>query len=257
VLSHATVPIPTGAIDSITTFSAGNPLIMAALVQRMVEEIQQTGSSFLIDMLSPKGPEGEFLPQAVPAIIRQSLELELGHLGEASRRILESGSTNGLSFCAWSVAKALDLEHLYIEDLCREMCGSDQILREAGVYHFPDGSSSPIYAFRNPLYASLLFASQSPTRREQIQQRFIRAVEECWGGGIGSVASELTERFMLGRDWSRALHFAKLAVLNAKRKSAPNTATLLDRGLSIASHLPEPVRISEKEFFLRELSDLS
>lgn len=256
VLSHATVPIPRGSIEAITTYSVGNPLIMTTLFERMVEEIRASGTSNLVDMLSRREFEGEFLVQAIPRIIRQSLELQLGQLGEQARRALESGSTNGHSFCAWSVAKALDLEQLYIEDLCRDMCGSDQILREAGVYHFPDGSGSPIYAFRSPLYASLLLSSQSPARREQIQQRFIRAVEECWGGGIGSVASELTERFMLGRDWSRALHFAKLAVLTAKRKSSPNTASLLDRGLSIASYLPEPLRLSEKDFFMRELSDL-
>ena len=257
VLSHATVPIPKGSIEAITTYSAGNPLMMTTLVDRMVEEIRASGTSNLVDMLSRREFEGEFLVHVVPRIIRQSLELQLGQLGDQARRALESGSTNGHSFCAWSVAKVLDLEQVYIEDLCRDMCGSDQILREAGVYHFPDGSSSPIYAFRNPLYANLLLSSQSPARREQIQQRFIRAVEECWGGGIGSVASELTERFMLGRDWSRALHFAKLAVLTAKRKSSPNTASLLDRGLSITTYLPESLRVSEKDFFMRQLSDLS
>jgi DNA-binding winged helix-turn-helix (wHTH) protein len=256
VLSHATVPIPRGSIEAITTYSVGNPLIMTTLVDRMVEEIRATGTSNLVDMLSRREFEGEFLAHVVPRIIRQSLELQLGQVGEQARRALESGSTAGHSFCAWSVAKVLDVEQVYIEELCRDMCGSDQILREAGVYHFPDGSGSPIYAFRNPLYASLLLSSQSPARREQIQQRFIRAVEECWGGGIGSVASELTERFMLGRDWSRALHFAKLAVLTAKRKSSPNTASLLDRGLSITSYLPEPLRVSEKDFFMRQLSDL-
>ncbi len=106
---------------------------MSTLVERMVEEVRASGTSTLIDMLSRRDLEGEFVVQAVPGIIRQSLELQLGQLGEQARRVLESGSTNGYSFCAWSVAKVLDLEQLYIEDVCRAMCGSDQILSEVGV----------------------------------------------------------------------------------------------------------------------------
>lgn len=258
VLSHATVPIGRGSIKAISTYSAGNPLIMSTLVQRMVEEIRASGTSTLIDMLSRHEFEGEFLVDAVPKIIRQSLELQLGQLGEQALRILESGSTNGHSFCAWSVSKVLDLDQMQIEDLCRNMCGSDQILRESGVYVFPDGTVSPIYSFRHRLYASLLLASQSHARREHIQQRFIRAVEKCWGDAIGSVASELTDRFTLGREWSRALYYAKLAVINAKqRRSCPDTVSLLEKGLSITTYLPEEQRAREKEFFVRQLSDLS
>lgn len=258
VLSHADVPIGKGSVEVISTYSAGNPFIMSTMVEQMIQDIRASGTSTLIDMLSRREFEGEFLVNAVPGIIRQSLELQLGQLGEQARRVLESGSTNGHSFCAWSVAKVLDVEQMQIEDVCRSMCGSDQLLREAGVYLFPDGSVSPIYAFRNRLYASMLLASQSHARRENIQQRFIRAVEECWGDAIGSVAMELTERFTLGREWSRALHYAKLAVLNAKKRTSPHdTVSLVERGLSITTYLPEERRATEKDFFLRELSELS
>ena len=143
ILSHVTVPMGKGSIEAISTYSAGNPLIMSTLVARMVEEIRVSGTSVLIDMLSLGEVEGEFLVQAVPKIIRQSLTLQLGQLGEQACSVLEAGSTSGYSFCAWAVAKALDVEQMQIEDLCRRMCGSDQLLREAGVYIFPDGSVTP------------------------------------------------------------------------------------------------------------------
>lgn len=258
VLSQVTVPMDKGSIEAISTYSAGNPLIMSTLVSRMVEEIRAAGKSVLIDMLSQSEVEGEFLAKTVPKIIRQSLALQLGQLGEQACSVLESGSTSGYSFCAWGVAKALDVEQIQIEDLCRSMCGSDQLLRESGVYIFPDGSVTPIYSFRNRLHARLLLAAQSHSRREHIHQRFINAVEECWGDEIGSVASEMTERFTHVHEWSRALHYAKLAVINAKqRTSRCDTRSLLEKGLSIAIHLPEELRAREKNFFLRQLSELS
>jgi DNA-binding winged helix-turn-helix (wHTH) protein len=258
ILSQVTVPMGKGSIEAISTYSTGNPLIMSTLVTRMVEEIRVTGKSVLIDMLSQSEAEGEFLVQAVPKIIRQSLALQLGQLGEQACSVLESGSTSGYSFCAWGVAKALDVDQIQIEDLCRSMCGSDQLLREAGVYIFPDGSVTPVYSFRNRLHARLLLAAQSHSRREHIHQRFINAVEECWGDEIGSVAIEMTERFTHVHEWSRALHYAKLAVINAKqRTSRDDTRSLLEKGLSIAIHLPEELRAQEKNFFLRQLSELS
>lgn len=258
VLSHVTVPMGKGSIEAISTYSSGNPLIMSTLVARMVDEIRTSGTSSLIDMLSYGELEGDFLVQAVPKIIRQSLALQLGQLGEQACSVLKAGSTSGYSFCAWAVAKALDVEQMEIEDICHSMCGSDQFLREAGVYIFPDGSVTPIYTFRNRLYARLLLAAQSHSRREHFHQRFIRAVDECWGEKIGSVASELTERFTHVHEWSRALHYAKLAVINAKQHTSRcDTRSLLEKGLSITTHLPEDVRVREKNFFLNQLSELS
>lgn len=258
VLAHSTVPMAKGSIEAISSYSVGNPLIMSALAHRMIDEIRSSGTSPLIEMLSRKDFEGEFLVQAVPKIIRQALELQLGQLGEQACRVLESGSTSGFSFCTWGVAKVLDAEQMQIEDLCRSMCGSDQMLREAGVYVFPDGSVTPIYAFRNRLHACLLLAAQSHARREYVHQRFIQAVEQCWGDEIGSVAAEMTERFEIARDWSRALHYAKLAVANAKKyTSGRDTVTLLEKGLSLTSHVPEGHRAKEMDFFLRQLSELS
>jgi len=257
VLQNTTVALPRGAVEAIDRYAGGNPLIVSVLVERMVEQLKNSGSSELIDMLSRNDQECEFLADAVPDVIRHSLELQLRQLGDRARSVLECGSNSGFAFCAWGVSRVLDTEQVKIEELCREMCGSDQLLRESGLYVFPDGRVTPVYTFRNRLYARLLLTAQSPARRDAVQQRFTEAVEQVWGSDVGTVAVEMTERFEAVREWSRALHYAKLAVQNARRlTSRSDEVSLLRKGLELSDRLPQGLRASEKDFFMRQLSKL-
>ena len=254
ILASSPVAMPRGAVEAIERHAGGNPLVVSALIEQMVREVRERGASELVDMLATHEREGEFVGALVPKVIRQSLELRLRELQPRARAVLECGSNSGFSFCAWGVSKVLEIEQLEVEDLCRAMCGTDQLLRESSLYVFPDGSVTPVYSFRNPLYARLLLASQSHARRDQVQQRFTDAVEQFWGDDVGSVALEMAERFEAVWEWSRALHYAKLAVANAARSVRNrDTASLLQRGLRLSDHLPVDRRASAKDYFLRQL----
>lgn len=254
ILASSPVAIPHGAADAIERNAGGNPLVVAALIEQMVQEVRERGTSQLVEMLATHEKEGEFIPSLVPQIIRDSLELRLRELGLVAHSVLECGSNSGFSFCAWGIAKVTDMQQVEVEDVCRAMCGSDQMLRESSLYVFPDGSVTPVYTFRNPLYARLLLAGQSHARRNFVQQRFTEAVEQFWGGDVSSVAVEMAERFEAVREWTRALHYAKLALANAARHSSNDARSLLQRGLRLSERLPEGRRETEKRFFLRELS---
>jgi DNA-binding winged helix-turn-helix (wHTH) protein len=255
ILASSPVAMPRGAVEAIERHAGGNPLVVTALIEQMVREVRERGASELVDMLATHEREGEFIGVLIPKVIRQSLELRLRELQPLARAVLECGSNSGWSFCAWGVSKVLEIQQIEVEEVCRAMCETDQLLRESSLYVFPDGSVTPVYSFRNPLYARLLLASQSHARRDQIQQRFTEAVEQFWGDDVGSVALEMAERFEAVWEWSRALHYAKLAVANAAR-SARNrdTASLLQRGLRLSDHLPVDRRASAKDYFLRQLT---
>ena len=257
VLLNSTVPLARGVAEAIDRFAGGNPLIVSLLVERVVKQVRDKGSSELADMLSRHEHECEFLPDAVPDVIRHSLELQLRQLGERTRAVLECGSNSGFSFCAWGVSKVMQVPQVEVEELCLAMCGSDQLLRESGLYVFPDGSVTPVYSVRNRLYSRLLLTGQSPARRDAVQQVFTEAVEAVWGDQVASVALEMTERFEAVREWSRALHYAKLAVQNAQRLSSRiDAVSLLQKGLKLSEHLPQGRRATEKDFFLSQLSKL-
>ena len=254
ILASSPVVMPRGAVEAIERHAGGNPLVVSALIEQMVREVRERGASELVDMLATHELEGEFVDALVPKVIRQSLELRLRELQPLARAVLECGSNSGFSFCAWGVSKVLEIQQLEVEELCRAMCGTDQLLRESSLYVFPDGSVTPVYSFRNPLYARLLLASQSHARRDQVQQQFTDAVEQFWGDDVGSVALEMAERFEAVWDWSRALHYAKLAVANAVRSVRNrDTASLLQRGLRLSDHLPVDRRESAKDYFLSQL----
>ena len=258
VLLNSPVPLPRGAVEAIDRYAGGNPLLVSLLLERVVQQVRQTGSSELADMLSRHEHACQFVPDAVPDLIRHGLELQLRQLGDRLREVLECGSNSGFSFCAWGVAKMMKVTQLEVEELCRLMCGGDQLLHESGVYVFPDGSVTPVYSFRNRIYARLLLIGQTPARRDAVQQIFTDAVEAVWGDQVGAVALEMTERFEAVREWSRALHYAKLAVQNAQRlTSRTDTVSLLERGLELSDRLPPGLRASEREFFLRQLSKLA
>lgn len=257
ILLNSTVPLARGVAEAIDRYAGGNPLIVSLLVERVVQQVRENGSSELADMLSRHEHECEFTPDSVPDVIRHSLELQLRQLGERTRTVLECGSNSGFAFCAWGVSKVMKVPQVEVEELCRAMCGSDQLLRESGLYVFPDGNVTPVYSFRNRLYARLLLTAQSPARRDAIQEVFTAAVEAVWGDQVGSVALEMTERFEAVREWSRALHYAKLAVQNAQRlTSRTDAVSLLQKGLKLSDHLPQNRRASEKDFFLSQLSKL-
>ena len=257
VLLNSPVPVARAAVDAIEGYAGGIPLIVSQLADRMVVELKKSGTSHLVEMLSRHEQEGEFVANAVPDVIRHALELELRQLGERARGVLECGSNSGFGFCAWGVSKVLGTTQVEVEELCRAMCGSDQLLRESGLYVFPDGNVTPIYAFRNRLYARLLLSGQSHARRDDVQQRFTAAVERHWGDEVGSVACEMTERFEAAREWSRAMYYAKLAVANARRMTTrTDTVALLRKGLQLSDRLPPDRRASEKDFFLRQLSQV-
>lgn len=254
ILASSPVAMPRGAVEAIERHAGGNPLVVSALIEQMVREVRERGASELVDMLATHAREGEFIGALVPKVIRQSLELRLRELQPRARAVLKCGSNSGFSFCAWGVSKVLEIQQLEVEELCRAMCGTDQLLRESSLYVFPDGSVTPVYSFRNPLYARLLLASQSHARRDQVQQHFTDAVEQFWGDDVGSVALEMAERFEAVWEWSRALHYAKLAVANAARSvHNRDTASLLQRGLRLSDHLPVDRRASAKDYFLSQL----
>lgn len=255
ILAGSPVAMPRGAVEAIERHAGGNPLVICALIEQMVKEVRERGASELVDMLATHQQEGEFIGALVPHIIRHSLELRLRELGPLARSVLECGSNSGFAFCAWGVSKVMDTPQVEVEEVCRAMCGSDQMLRESSLYVFPDGSVTPVYSFRNPLYARLLLAGQSHARRDQVQQRFTDAVEQFWGEEVASVALEMAERFEAVWEWSRALHYAKLAVANAARSSRnSDSASLLQRGLRLSDHLPVDRRDSAKDYFLRQLT---
>ena len=257
LLTSSPVALPRGAVEAIERCAGGNPLIVTALAERMVAEVRESGTSELVDMLSRREHEGEFLPEAVPQVIRHALELHLGELSRLARIVLECGSNGGFWFSAWCVSKVLGLDQEEVEETCRAMCGSDQLLRESKPYVFPNGGVTPVYRFRSRLEARLLLAGQSHARRDFVQQRFAEAVEQSWGDEVGSVAARMAERFERARQWPRALHYAKLAVANAAHTSSQDAASLLQRGLRLSERLPQERRNSEKDFFLRQLSQFS
>lgn len=80
------------------------------------------------------------------------------------RSALEAGSIAGPRFCAWAVAKILGAEIDAIEDLLARLASSRQYLRLDGSYTLPDGTRTPIYAFRHPVHRRFLLDNQLPAR---------------------------------------------------------------------------------------------
>jgi hypothetical protein len=254
VLAGITADLPRGALDAIGRQAGGNPFVVKALMECIAAQVQQDGTSLLVDMLASRDREGELVASAVPLEIRYGLELQLRELGQRTRSILECGSNSGLLFSAWCVSKVLGIPQIEVEELCSAMSTSEQLLRGSSPYVFPDGSVTAVYGFRIPLHARLLLGGQTPARREMVQQRFTQAVEEFWGDDVPTVAAQMTRRFEAVHDWSRAVHYSKLAVANAARTASGDIVPLLENGLRLAERLPQQSRAVEKEFFLRQLA---
>jgi DNA-binding winged helix-turn-helix (wHTH) protein len=205
----------------------GNPLILRALY----------GARCATGELATNVPDA--LLRRTPEALRTSFDLQLREAGPFLRDALETGSIAGQQFCAWAVAKMLDVEQARVEDAFERLAEAQHFLRHDGCYALPDGAITPIYRFKYRSQRRFLLESQAPARRVARYRRFGEAIVSLWRGDVADVAGDVSLCFKGAGDWDRAIGYARLAASNALERSAPTEAVrFLREALGFAARLP-------------------
>jgi DNA-binding winged helix-turn-helix (wHTH) protein/tetratricopeptide (TPR) repeat protein len=196
--------------------SDGNPLFMTAMLDHLEQHgvlSQQHGYWTLTAPLQKVDP-------GVPETLRQMLEMQLEHLTETERRMLECASVAGQHFTAWSVATMLVRDPSAVEEKCQALADGQQFLKLSGTRALAGRAVTLEYEFRHALYREVLYRRLSPSECVNFHRHLAAGLESLRSPVQPELAAEIALHFEEGREYERAVRYLLLAAENATRRHA-------------------------------------
>ena len=208
--------LPRGLPTVIHQHSDGNPLFMTAMLDHLEQQgvLSRQNSRWTLTV-----PLEQVNP-GVPDTLRQMLEMQLEHLTNAERGLLECASVAGQNFTAWSVTTMLGRELASVEETCQGLADGQQFLKLSGMRALAGGTPTLEYEFKHSLYREVLYRRLSPTERVDYHRRLAEGLESLHSPVRPDVAAEIALHFEEGREYDRAGHYLLLAAENATRRHA-------------------------------------
>jgi DNA-binding winged helix-turn-helix (wHTH) protein/tetratricopeptide (TPR) repeat protein len=243
--------LPEGLSALLHRHSEGNPLFMVAALDHMTKRAlisRETGSWQLQVPL-------EQIDLEVPDDLRRMIEAQLERLSTDEQRVLELASIVGASFSAIVISSVADIDSQTFEDRCEDLSRRQQIVRWAGIQHFPDGTVSERYEFVHALYRQVLYDRQAPGRRARLHRRIGERLEALYSQRMDEVVAELAYHFEAAADWPRTVQYLRLAAdLAGRRYAHPQADYLLQRALELVNNLPAAQRAPREIELLAKLA---
>ena len=98
----------------------------------------------------------------MPAAVRDLIEHRFERLAPREQEVLEAAAVAGMAFASQSVAAALQMPIVEIEDLCMRLARAGQFIETARASVWPDGSNGAGFVFRHALYQQVLGERPAP-----------------------------------------------------------------------------------------------
>lgn len=191
------------------------------------------------------------LPLEVPEGVRPLIEKQIDQLSPEEHRLLEGASVAGEEFAAATLARALELDVVEVEDSCEALVLCPMFLETRGVSEWPDGTVSTRYRFRHDLYHAAFSRRVSAARRGRLHLRVGESLEAAYGNRANEIAAELALHFEEARDHRRAFHYLRVAAQRAVRHYANREALdYLHRALEQMARLPAEDQDAKKHDLL-------
>ena len=242
--------LPAGLASFVHQHSEGNPLFMAATL----EHLQSQNLLVLKDgqwQLSQPLAEIEL---GIPDGLLGMIELQLGKLNDAERRMLEAGSIVGAIFPAWAAAAVLKEDVADVEDSYALLARRTRLLNAAGQDELPDGTRSTFYVFAHGLFREALYVRQSAARRADRHRRVAERLKALFADNEANVASELAHHYEAAGAWKEAIEALELAADTAASREADHAAReLLKHALDLSENLRAEERKTVEGSLLKRL----
>ncbi len=234
---------PASLARAVLRHTGGHPMFMNAVVEELIRRSSPgtAGPRSAPTATSPGGSEPQL---GLPDSLKRLIDGEIERLDPDDVQILEAASIGGLEVSSMELAGALGLDPGAIEDRCERIVQRRQILRDAGVVQWPDGSRGMRYAFAHGLYQRALYERLSSGRRQRLHRSVALRIEQAHRKRPAEVATQLAAHFEAAGDAERASHYLVLSGLVALRRASPHAARArFKRALEMAAQLePGPVR---------------
>jgi predicted ATPase len=228
----------------------GNPLFLTASVDALIQQrvVGQEGDRWVV--------QGDLatLAATVPEDLQHLITKQLEALAVEDQQLLAVGSVSGMTFTTAEVAAGCTQEPDTIETRCEQLARRGQLIAEAGVTEWPDGTLTMNYQFRHALYQQVVYARLGSGQKVRLHRLIGERREAGYREGTREIASELALHFEQGRDYGRAVGYRQVAAEQALRRSGQQeTITHCWKGLELLAHLPATPDLARQELALRLL----
>lgn len=227
---------PTEFAGEIYARTEGSPLFMVDLLAYLASRGVIAPVAEVWQLVQPL-PD---LREDLPASMRSMIGRKLDRLQDAQRRILTAASVQGNSFDSATVAGALDVDPLEVEDQLQQLDRVHRLVRFVDEHEFPDRTLTTRYAFVHSLYQQALFQDLTLGRRTNLSLGLAKQLEVHHAERPSLVAAQLAYLYEAGRDPVQAARYTYLSAQNAGKVFAHRDAiALARRGLKMLSSSPD------------------
>ncbi|MGH8532358.1 MAG: AAA family ATPase, partial [Gammaproteobacteria bacterium] len=240
--------VPEVVVDTLYARTEGQPLFVANLIEDWTARglIRPTDERWgLPDRVDE-------LALGVPERLRALIEHRIDVLGQGEQRLLAVAAVAGEEWSAALVAAALDMECVAADECCEALAGRGQMIAQAGIAEWPDGTVAGRYRFLHALYREVLYQGLAAAQRIRFNKRLAERLAVAYGEQSHQVAAELADHFERGCDYPRALRYLAQAAENAARRYANREAlAYLSRALALVRRLPASEQVETRIGLLR------
>jgi DNA-binding winged helix-turn-helix (wHTH) protein/tetratricopeptide (TPR) repeat protein len=235
--------VPDVVVDTVYGRTEGHPLFVANLI----DDWTARGLIRPTDQRWGLPDRVDELALGVPERLRILIEHRIDALGQLEQRLLAVGSAVGEEWSAALVAAALDIDSVAAEECCEALAGRGQMIAQAGITEWPDGTVAGRYRFLHALYQEVLYQRLAAAQRVRIHKRLGERLAAGYGEHSHGVAAELADHFEQGCDYARALRYLSQAAENAARRYANREAVAyLSRALVLVDRLPPSEQVERR-----------
>ncbi len=227
--------MPEVVVDAVYGRTEGHPLFVVNLIDHWTARgllrpaDERWGLSERVDELA----------LGVPERLRVLIEQRIDALSKVEQRLLAAAAVAGEEWPAALVAAALDMDCDAVDECCEALAERGQMIAQAGITEWPDGTVAGRYRFLHALYEDFLYQRLAAAQRVRFHKRLAERLAVAYGEQSHQVAAELADHFERGCEYARAVRYLGEAAENAARRYAnPEAVAYLSRALALVERLP-------------------
>ena len=153
----------------------------------------------------------------VPDSVRGYIEGRIERLAPAEQTALEAAAVCGATPSVAAIGAALDQHADRVEETLSSLIAQREMIEDAGIQTWPDGTRTLGLSFRHALYQQTLYRRAPSGRRAQMHRRVGRCLERAFGN---ERAVELAAHFDAAHEPEPAAEYFVLAAAKARLRSA-------------------------------------
>jgi hypothetical protein len=208
--------LPAGLAGVIYKHSDGNPLFMTAMLDHLGQQGVLSQGNAGWSLTVPL----EDVDPGVPDTLRQMLEMQLEHLSDPDRHLLECASVAGDHFTTWAVATMLMRDPAAVEEKCQALADQQQFLKLSGIRTLADGTPTLECEFKHTLYREVLYRRIYASERINFHRRLAEGLERLQSPREPEIAAPIASHFEAAGRHHEAVRYLLLAAENATRRRA-------------------------------------